>query len=191
MYLVPGLEVFEEPVDAAARRHGVLVHKIPHWDLPRLIKHAIFRPHVAGADKIRELRLRDIERALTAQLGIAWFAYGDRGSDGYARSLYTRKVDGVHPDWHRLWPVWDWKDPDVYGYLRMRGIPQPPRIGEGKTSGFSIEAESLIWLKAHSPSDYRKVLLQFPYAEADIERQRRKPKPVPKVRGRARASQRA
>ncbi len=44
MWLVPGLECESGPVTAAAARHGVKVHEIPHWHLGRLFKAGTFSP---------------------------------------------------------------------------------------------------------------------------------------------------
>jgi phosphoadenosine phosphosulfate reductase len=207
---VPGLETFEAPVDAAARRHGVTVHKLPHFDLTRLIKYAVLRPHVPNADKIRELRWGDINDAMRLKTGIPWVAAGERASDSLQRRFYTRKEDGVQPQYRRVFPIWDWVDSDVYGYLRARGIPTPfyGDYTEQRGSGFSLKGKGLAWLKRHAPRDYQRVLKVFPYAEAEVLRyeqgeQRQaaaarvsaaaiggeQAERVPKVRDRARASQ--
>lgn len=95
MYLVRGLECFEDPIQRFCDSRRVPVHFVPHWDLSRLLKHAVLRPHVPGAESLRIMKLRDVEAALTHDTGIDWFAYGERADDSYARRLYTRKVDGV------------------------------------------------------------------------------------------------
>lgn len=178
MYLVPGLMTFEAPVDAAARRYGVKVHKVPHFDLPRLIKYAVLRPHLPTAASIRELRWADVNQALREQTGIKWVATGERASDSLQRRFYTKQLDGVQ--WHigRLFPVYDWLDSDVHGYLRARNIPLPSNGGFSRQrgSGFSLEGRGLSWLKQQYPEDYRRVLKVFPYAEAEVIRYERREK---------------
>jgi phosphoadenosine phosphosulfate reductase len=171
MYLVPGLETFEAPVDAAAKRHGVKVHKVPHWELARLVKHAVLRPHTAGSAELRERKLRDVEDALRKQTGIGWFAMGERASDSFTRRFYTHKDDGVHVAPRRAFPIWDWLDGDVYSYLRVRKI-QPPAVDDGftknRSSGFTLTGSCLSTLRRCNPDDYRRVLRMFPYAEAEV-----------------------
>lgn len=172
MYLVPGLRTFEAPVEAAARRHGVKVHKIPHFDLPRLIKYAVLRPHVPDATRIRELRWTDINESMREQTGIQWVATGERAADSLQRRFYTRQLDGVQRHIGRLFPIYDWLDADVYAYLRARNIVLPSNGGYSRArgSGFSLDGRGLHWLREQHPDDFKRVLKVFPYAEAEVMR---------------------
>jgi phosphoadenosine phosphosulfate reductase len=172
MYLVPGLRCFESKIDAAERRYGVKIHRVPHFELSRLIRQAVLRPAVLSR-KTRILKLKDIERGLTAKTGIGWFAYGERASDSYARRLYTRKVDGVHPDWRRLWPIWDWSTEAVVQYIKHHRLPLASRVAksggdQSGSSGFTLSKDCLVWMKQKHPEDYQRVVKFFPYAEAQI-----------------------
>jgi 3'-phosphoadenosine 5'-phosphosulfate sulfotransferase (PAPS reductase)/FAD synthetase len=173
MELVPGLELFRAPVLRAAARYGVPVHFVPHWDTARLIKNAVLRPHVHGADKITLLRLKDIELAITKRTGIEWFASGERSADSIVRRIYTRKCDGVQTEWHRLWPIWSWRKAEVLRYLSLRRIPIPEKIGERLTSGVSLEPKVLAHIKREHPADFRKILAVFPWAEVQLFRLKR------------------
>jgi hypothetical protein len=171
MYLVRGLRSVEDPVDAAAKRRGVAVHYVPHWDMSRMFKYGVLRPHMPAADKLRILAQKDVERSLTAKTGIRTFAYGERASDSFIRRFYTRENDGlrIRAERSKLYPIWDWVDADVYAYLKAKKIPQPPRFGGSrKQSGFSLEPDCLAWLKEHYPNDYAKVLQVFPYADVQL-----------------------
>ncbi len=170
MYLVPGLELFEAPCRAAAARYNLPLHFVPHWDLGRLLKHAVLRPHIAGAEKLRQSKAKDVQRALTKRTGISWYAYGEKGSDSYARLFFTRHEDGVRASQGRLYVIRDWRDSDVYAYLKARRIPVPQKIGNRKTSGISLEPQDLAGIKARSPSDYRKICAVFPWAEVQVQR---------------------
>jgi len=170
MELVAGLDVFREPVLRAAERHGVKVHFVPHWDTARLMKFAILRPHVQGAEKLTLLRLKDIELALTKRTGIDWFSYGERASDSLVRRLYTSPCDGVQTEWRRLWPIWDWKLGELRRYMRLRQIRVPKKLGVRVSSGVSLQPHTLFELKKEHPNDYRKILEVFPFAEAQVFR---------------------
>lgn len=174
MRLVPGLEVFEAPVDAAAKRHGVVVHKIPHFDLSRLVRNSVMRVPTKGSDGIRKIALRDVETALRARTGIEWFATGERAADCFKRRFYTRVNDGISVAPRRAYPIWDWLDRDVYGYLQARKIQPPDSSGYRRHgangSGFLLHGQCLSWLKREHPPDWARVLKVFPYAEAEISR---------------------
>lgn len=170
MYLVSGLETFEAPVDAACRRHNVVVHKVPHWDLARLIKHSVLRPHTRGASDLRELRLRDVESALRERTGISWIATGERATDSFNRRFFTSFADGVNAKLQRTYPIHDWLDRDVYAYLRARDIEPPKRFGfvKNRSSGFALTGQCLAALRDTNPADFAKVLRVFPYAKSEI-----------------------
>jgi len=170
MYLVPGLECFEVPVMRAAERFGIPVHFVPHWDNARLLKHAVLRPHIKNAPKIRLQRAKDVQLALTARTSIRWFCYGEKGADSYARLFFTRHEDGVRVSQGRLYAIRDWKDSDVLAYLKARKIPPPRRLSTRKAQGISLEPETLASMKKHYPNDYRKVLEAFPFAEGVVWR---------------------
>lgn len=168
MYLVKGLECFEAPVIRAAERYQVPVHFIPHWDLGRLMKNAVLRPHIRGAQKLRQTKAKDAQRALTKRTGVDWFAYGEKGADSFARWFFTHHKDGVRDEQGRLYPIHDFKDSDVYRYLKIRGIPIPKKIGNRKTSGISLEPQDLADIKLRHPADYRKILEVFPFADVQV-----------------------
>ena len=170
MELVPGLEMFRRPVLRAAARYNVPVHFVPHWDTGRLLKHAVLRPHIVGAEKITKLRLKDIEQAITKRTGISFFAYGERAADSIVRRIYTRECDGVQTEWRRCWPIYDWKKAEVLRYLQLRRVPLPEQIGDRMTSGVSLEPKVLAHIKKEHPDDYRKIEAIFPFVGAQLHR---------------------
>lgn len=185
MYLVRGLRCIEDHVDAAARRVNVPVHYVPHFELARMFRAAFLRPALPASAKIRLLAQRDVERAMTKRTGSHLFCYGDRASDSFVRRFYTRENDGLRlrAERTKVYPIWDWKDADVYAYLKAKKIPLPPRFGtERKQSGFYPNPECLRWLKDKHPHDYQKVLSVFPYASTLLVSG---PDGVPGVQGRA------
>lgn len=166
MYLVPGIEVIERPMLAVARRLGVRVHMVPHWDLARLQKNAIFRMHSVTARDIETKKLGDIEYDLRVKTGIRWIAYGYRAADSIARRLMCRTVKGFDLNSQRIYPIWEWGVRDVLAYLRVKRIPVPMRMGTDGTrgmSGFSLSREPILWLYHNAPDDYERVLERFPF----------------------------
>lgn len=174
MYFVKGLRCVETHVEAAARRAGVTVHYLPHWDLARHMKYGILRPPVAGAnDKIRIMAQRDVDRAMTAKTGVHLFATGERASDSFIRRFYCRENDGLRIREHRtkLYPIWDWTDREVFAYMKAKKIPLPPKFGvEGrKTSGICLAPHTCKWIAEKHPADWQRVLEVFPYAQIQLQ----------------------
>lgn len=185
MYLCRGLHCVEDQVEQAAKRANVPLHFVPHWDLARIAKYAVLRPHVDAAEKLPELKLRDVEHYLTKKTGISWFAYGERATDSMTRRLHHRKVDGIHnrgAEGGKVAPIWDWLDADVYGYMRARKIPTPVRFGNdtSRMGGFALTDSCLSWLRRTHPEDWLALLRSFPFAEAMIHE---RPDQVPEVHG--------
>lgn len=171
MHLVPGLELFEMPVRAAAARYGVPVHFVPHFELSRLLKLGILRFHLPSDRAPSKLMgPKDVELALRNQHEIDWFAYGERASDSIMRAINTMRCDGVEQKWKRLWPIWDWKTAQVLTYLKARKIPVQKNLWRANMDGISLHPLALKAIKDRCPSDYRKILEVFPLAEIQVRR---------------------
>lgn len=172
MYLVRGLRCVESQVEQAAARYGVRVTYVPHWDLSRIMKYGVLCKHVDGTEKLPLLTQKDIELCLQRKLNVTWFAYGDRASDSFCRRFYTRDNDGLRQRGiPKMYPIWNWLDANVYGYMRARKIPVPVRFGVGsevKQSGFSLDRSCLLWVKKNYPDDWVKILEAFPFAGASV-----------------------
>ena len=171
MYLVDGLECVEAPLRAIARRYDVQLHKVPHFDLARFLKHAVYMPHRNGAaHHLRELRFVDIEALARRRAGIAWTALGHRATDSLERNAMLKRIGGFDTKARRVYPIWHWKPRDVYAYLRTHRIQVAPQLVKGTTDGVNLYPETLRVLRDKFPDDYRKILEVFPYAEAGIIR---------------------
>lgn len=169
MYLVKDLDVEWRHARRLEKRYGIRIVGVPHWDLSRLLKNCIFRPYVVGSENIRQLKQTDVENYIRKQLDVEWVAWGNRAADSVVRNAYLKRIGGVDVKQRRFYPIWTWKKPDVYGYLHGRKLPVPSITG-GKVQmgGVSLDPECLQWLRANEPSDFRKILDVFPFAEAAV-----------------------
>lgn len=170
MYIVRGLESFEVPVLRAAERYGVPIRWVPHPMVSGFLSRSTLRMHSA---QTKSYKLKDVEAYVTSQGGPEWFAYGDRSSDSIARHAITKQCDGVKVEWCRLWPIWDWKDRDVYGYIKHRRLRPAHRWQQSRSSGLTLEGRDLSALKKAFPNDYRKIIEAFPFAEIQVVRYER------------------
>lgn len=167
MYLVEGLEVEWQHARRLERRFGVKIHGVPHWTLSHLLKENAYRPYVAGSERIRALKQPDVEAYVRKVLGGEWIAWGNRAADSTVRNAYLKRIKGVDEKFKRFYPLWTWRKPDVYGYLKGRKLPIPAITGGRKQmGGVSLTAECLAWLRSEYPSDLKKILAVFPFAEA-------------------------
>jgi phosphoadenosine phosphosulfate reductase len=166
LYVVRGLRCLEAPLEAICRRYKVELLYVPHWDLARLMRHAVLRPHCNRAGNLRHMKKADSEALARKRSGVEWIAYGERLSDSFARLLFWRKLDGVYEQGRRCTLIPDWLDADINGYMVARKLPQPCRFGDDKRSaGFELTPPVLSWLKQHHPQDFEQVLKTFPAAE--------------------------
>jgi phosphoadenosine phosphosulfate reductase len=170
MYLVPDLHCEQGPVRAAARRYGIELVTVPHWDLGRMLKYAVLRTHINGTDKWRDIKLGDVELLVRHKTGIRWIVYGHRADESLERRGMLKDVDGCDVERARVYPLRWWKGRDSYAYLRQKRIPVPSMFGGTRNAGISLAPNVLRYLRDHHPSDYAKVIEMFPFAEAVLFR---------------------
>ncbi len=169
MYFVKGLEVEERILDRVQRRlPDLTIHRVPHWTLFNAMRQG--RLGAPVADVGRWQKLGDVERHVRALSGIDWVAYGMKASDGINRNFMLKKCHGLDTSGRRAYPIWKWTKADVYSYIRARGWPVSEVIGDGLQGGVGLHPKTLLWLRSHYPSDYRKILDVFPLAEAAVYR---------------------
>jgi hypothetical protein len=177
MELVKGLECEWDHAHRVEKRFGVTIRGVPHWDLSRLLKNCIYRPYVVGSEKIRILKQADVENFIRAETGVEWFAWGMRAADSVVRNAYLKRIQGVDPKSRRVYPIWTWKKPDVYGWLHGRKLPVPGITGgKAQMGGISLDAPTLAWLRDKCPHRakggrsrcFDKILDVFPFAEAAV-----------------------
>lgn len=173
MWLVPGLDFVEQPIDKLCDRMGVKLHKVPHWSLAEILKKGVYADRVRALH-LRNVKQRDVEDHLRKQTGISWTAWGHRQSDSISRRFYLRKTEGYDLAHERLHPIWDWSTQDVLSYLKAQRISAPiHRWGQDgrRSAGFNpLRVECLAWIRDHHPEDWQKVLRVFPAAEAAFTR---------------------
>lgn len=172
MYLVRDLECEWRYVRQLEKRYGIRVIGVPHYEKARLLKNCILRPYFPGSERIRLLRQVDVEDHVRKLTGAEWIAWGNRATDSIVRGATLKACRGVDPKGRRLYPVWSWRKPDVYGYLRARKLPIPGITGgaQNATGGVSFDPPTLVWLKREFPADFDKILREFPYAGAVVFR---------------------
>jgi len=163
------LECEDAPLRAMCARHKTELVWYPHPSLFKMLKHAVYRPHLAALDDAPMLKLADIYRLARLKSGIGWIALGERLSDSFARRLFWRKLDGAYEKGQRCTFITEWLDEDVGSYMRTNRLPAPCTFGATtRGTGFEISAQSMGWLQCHHPADYQRVLRVFPGAATEL-----------------------
>ena len=171
--LVVGVECEQAPVRLAAARHKVEIITVPHEHLSQLLRRSICRPYVNGAENIRPLKQIDIERYVRAKTKIDWCLYGHREVESLVRLAMLRKIQGLDVKGRRVYAIWQWKNKEIFAFLKARGIPVPVPLAQkyaGQSSGVGLEPFAMAWLKKNHPCDYALYEKMFPYVEALIMR---------------------
>jgi 3'-phosphoadenosine 5'-phosphosulfate sulfotransferase (PAPS reductase)/FAD synthetase len=166
-YTVRGMRCLEAPFEALVKRYpNAELMYVPHWDLARLMKYAVLRPHLNAMDNMRTMKKGDTEALARKRSGIDWISYGERLSDSFARRLFWRKLDGIYEKGRRCTFIPEWLDADVNGYMVAKKLPQPCTFTDDhkRSSGFELTPNCLRWLKQHHPRDFETVLKVFPAA---------------------------
>jgi phosphoadenosine phosphosulfate reductase len=170
MYLVRGLRCFEAPIDLASRRYGIRVEYVPHFELGRIYKYAVCRPHTVGAADIRETKMVDIEALVRKRTGIDWLVYGHRAAESPQRRGMLNSCQGLNEKGKRVYPIWRWRQADVLSYLRLKRIAVPSMFVDARIRGVGLDPETLIYIRDHFPDDYARMLTVFPFASAQVAR---------------------
>jgi phosphoadenosine phosphosulfate reductase len=170
MYYVRGLRCVEGSVTAAARRHNVKLHFVPHWQLSRFMNRAVFMRNTNSAVETPNISMADIEIYMKRLTGIGWIAHGHRKDESLERRGMLSSFNGINRKQQRIYPLMDWSSRDVYSYLRVRKIPPPPNFGRKTVTGINFRPETLIWMRDKFPEDFAKLEVAFPFLQASIKR---------------------
>lgn len=170
MFIAPGLPMFERHFERVRAAYGVEVIQTAHPTVSVALKRGLYcKPRWSGP----VLKQVDVETTIRKRTGIDWIAYGHRASDSIPRNAMLRRCQGFDPKGRRVYPIWDWSMPKVWGYTRARKLPLVPQIGGRRTSGVGLTVKSIIELHAASREDYEALRRMYPDIEAVVARAHR------------------
>lgn len=171
-YLVKDISFVERRLQWAEEHYGITIHRYPHPDLSRLLKHNAFRkPSKIGAD-IRMLRFSDVDKVVRFDTGIPWLAYGWKRVDSLDRigALADLELNAIDTKGPRFYPISRWSQKQVLAYIKHNKLMRPETFGGRKMTGVSLMPADLSALREYHPNDYEKVRAVFPYADAIVAR---------------------
>jgi 3'-phosphoadenosine 5'-phosphosulfate sulfotransferase (PAPS reductase)/FAD synthetase len=161
MYFVDGLSFIERILTAYERRWNKRIERVPHFTAMNL---------KAGTKKYK---MADVETGLRNQTGASWIALGYKKNDGMARrGMPARLPYGIDERNRKLYPVADWSDRRIMSYIKLHKLPLPVEYNfmakqGGQSHDLSVpDAMSLLMIKRNFPSDYKKIIAEFPRLDA-------------------------
>ena len=167
MYVVKDLRHINRYVRWAERRYpNVRFVQIPHFAL-----YSYKRTGYMGMkrdESARAVQLTDITKALRERYGIEWVFFGFKKSDSMNRRLMLTRYEeeAINELNKACYPLSSYKNSDVLGYIRSKGLPAPECYGKGQSSGTSVDdLNYLLFLRDRYPEDLKKVVDSFPLAE--------------------------
>ena len=119
----------------------------------------------------RKFSRGDVDNLIREELGLTWIVNGTRRSDSLAvrGMLKGLQEHGIDSNSHKLYPVIDWKNEQIFTYCRMNKLMLPITYSMGAPASVWIpDAVALTWLKTNFRGDYNLVVKQFPELEHAI-----------------------
>lgn len=168
LYRVKDLQIVAGWARQVEKRYGISVMMLPHFDLIRLYKNAVLQPHWNGLERIPAVKMRDIENYFRAKANIEWLALGWRRNDSFNRAIIMKHTGGIDFKAKRVFPLRSWRRAQVYNYLDAEGIERPDGLGRKEQGGLDFHPAALRTLKETSPEDWRKWLIDFPFAAIQL-----------------------
>lgn len=166
LYLVPGLESAQKPIDEAAKRYGIEILQYPGILLPRFLKNRLYcSTHQKIASKLWEFSLHELYAVIMQDTGIYCIINGAKEADSIWRKtkyfkFYT--MDQV------VYPLRKWRKFDVLSYCKIYDIKLPDKVYT--SSGIDLSTPGLLRLHDNFPQDFERLCEYFPYAGAVVKR---------------------
>lgn len=172
MFWVLGLEFQEVLLRWAEQRYGVKIHRIPHFEIPRIMNLQLLSWYRPSSPEWRTVRIRELEDHVRRHFGneLQWIASGERKTD----SLERRAMMTVSGQWDKArlhyYPIMEWRTSQVWKYIRLRHLPVPAEYSFLRRSWYGFVGRDLVQIKKHYPGDYRRILEVFPFVDAITRR---------------------
>lgn len=161
---VLGLRIVSNWCRWVRKKWNVKVRIYPHYDLSRIYRYAVLMPHWVELEDFPVFGMADVEKVFRDEAGVEWIAYGWRKSDSITRAVILKRLRGIDFDHRRVFPIYNWRRPQVYEYLHQHGIPTPPTLGRKEQGGLDFHPEALKYLAENYPDDWLRWLECFPFS---------------------------
>jgi 3'-phosphoadenosine 5'-phosphosulfate sulfotransferase (PAPS reductase)/FAD synthetase len=164
MAIVPGLECVEGRARSVAERYGVEVRTYPHPDAIRWMRDDRFR--VPRGEPPRPITFAQVERTALGDAEAHVTVGGHRKDDGVRRMIMLNRWGELDLEHRRAYPIADWRDREVYAFLKVERIPLPVRFGTRRVSGLDMTPECMAAVRDRWPDDFGRICEVYPHARA-------------------------
>lgn len=169
LYLIPDLECELREIRKAESRYNLTVHRLPHPGVHDALRSGHLQP--LPTPFRRKLHHADIYEYIRNLTGSDWIVFGHRIDESLQRRGMIKPFRGVLQKHRKCYPLWNWKAADVFHYLQSSNIPAPEQYTEDDTTGLTLNANTLLYLREKYPADYAKIIQLFPLAEVQFYRE--------------------
>ena len=178
LYLVGGLSFNESIIRHYEDKHGIKIHRLPHFMLAEWLRYGTYRPADYDVPIVSVKETYDYARELT---GAWWIAGGERIADSVWRRAMIKHSGSIDAKRGRLYPLADWDKAEVLAYIRQNRL----RVGEeSRKLGFSFASlltREMLIIREAFPRDFETIKRWFPLVEAGIKQHEFFQKQIPAV----------
>lgn len=157
LYFVPGLDIRESVINFYERKYNTKVKQYLHPQMG-----AFLNGKKTG-------NLAQAEHNIRGELEISFVASGVKKSDSlFRRGMLKACVNGIDWKQRKVYPVLEWKDPEIWRYIKKEKLKTPVDYDFGfKRENNIPKGESLLWIKRNFYSDYQKIIEYAPVFEME------------------------
>ena len=160
---IPGMDSDEQFLQYIEKRINRKILRLPHFVNSTLLKYGFYS--YVPVDIKKQLKQKDMEEMAKEKLNCQdyWIVNGSRKNESMTRAVMFKPIkDGFDEKNKRIYPVWDWKEGQIYKYLtknRWRTIFPKGIRGSG------IFKDYILYLRDKYPQDLPKLFAVYPLAE--------------------------
>lgn len=171
LYFVPDVSFRERYLAYLERRWGIEILRLPHPDLGLLLQDGFYCEPQPDFPKVT---FPELYAAVRERFGVDWIVNGEKKVDSPHRRMMIGNIGYPYVSEPRrvAFPLADWKEGNVFAYLKMRGIPVGPDyalFGYGWGGMVSNPYEARV-ISERYPEDFERFKALFPGLEAMLER---------------------
>ena len=107
-----------------------------------------------------------MDRFIAAVSKSPWIATGIKKTDSITRAMALTKHPNPNPNNHRVYPLHEWKDADVWSHIAENDLPVSRCYKLIKRSLDVFNVKHLYPLKAGAPDDFERICRDFPLVES-------------------------
>jgi phosphoadenosine phosphosulfate reductase len=155
LYIHKGLSIREKIITYYENRFKIKIDQYPKFDVAFMFK--------------KKLKQPDIEAFIRDKYDCEWLAYGYRKDESLQRRGMLKHIgNGIDYKYKKLYPLSDWKQSDVWKYIKAEKLILPPDYAAGFRDINIFKGDALLWLYREYYNDYLIIKDQYPDIEGEL-----------------------